>query len=248
VDRLAFSTFLLRTTPIPQLPPPFVPPDLTGLSLWLDSSDNSTLTLSGNNVTQWRDKTSSIQFNPSSTTATLSTNPNGVVFPNNSNIAYPSSYTASPNAESLFFVLNVPSFSSNQGANGAFLGSASNGARAIAMFGDSGRVGVLNQNVAWGDIVSTVVPTNRRFIISATISSASGGIQLTRISMNGSSFGSGVNIPTFTSSLTSQLGRQLTNSPINGTIHEVVCYNRVVNNTEKSQVEQYLASKWGIII
>jgi hypothetical protein len=35
---------------------PFNPSNVVGLQLWLDASDNSTLTFSGSNVTQWADK------------------------------------------------------------------------------------------------------------------------------------------------------------------------------------------------
>lgn len=40
----------------PPPPDPWVPSDLPGLALWLDANDASTITLSGANVTEWRDK------------------------------------------------------------------------------------------------------------------------------------------------------------------------------------------------
>src|ERR1700748_1258223 len=47
--------FYPSTTPVPPVPP-FNPSDIAGLTLWLDASDSSTLTLNGTNVSQWNDK------------------------------------------------------------------------------------------------------------------------------------------------------------------------------------------------
>ena len=47
----------------------FIPTQISGLVLWLDASDATTITQSSGNITQWRDKSTS------ALTATASNNP-----------------------------------------------------------------------------------------------------------------------------------------------------------------------------
>lgn len=54
VNALVSNKFNQPSAPPP--PPPFSPVDLSGLSLWLDADDSSTLTLSGSDVITWADK------------------------------------------------------------------------------------------------------------------------------------------------------------------------------------------------
>jgi hypothetical protein len=57
------------------VPPPGLSPiSISGLVTWLDATDNTTFTLSGSNVTQWRDKSSNLNhFNNDNGNPTLST-------------------------------------------------------------------------------------------------------------------------------------------------------------------------------
>ena len=47
----------------------FTPTQISGCQLWLDATDTRTLTLSGSNVTQWRDKISNITMTTQGTVA-----------------------------------------------------------------------------------------------------------------------------------------------------------------------------------
>jgi hypothetical protein len=51
----------------------FQPTSISGLSLWLDGADQSSMTLAGSNVTQWRDKSGNARHATASGTPTLST-------------------------------------------------------------------------------------------------------------------------------------------------------------------------------
>ena len=85
----------------------FSPSDIGGLSLWLDAADESTLTLSGSNVSEWRDKsinayTTSTFYNAPSYDPTT----NAIVFAGSNGFTV--SYSASLNVESAFIVILIP--------------------------------------------------------------------------------------------------------------------------------------------
>lgn len=53
-NALISNKFIIPPAPIPRVL--FTPSDITGLSLWLDAADDTTLTVSGTDITRWNDK------------------------------------------------------------------------------------------------------------------------------------------------------------------------------------------------
>jgi len=235
---------------------PFNPLYLSGLVLWLDAADSSTITQSGGSVSQWNDKSgnsdnavqasssiqptyanSAVTFNGSSQYMTLSsasTLPNGAT-PTGTYFFVTKLTTSS--AVQAFFMYGPTTLAT--GANHQFYYNASN-QLVIDTFG------------AGGTTDSTNV-YNTSVILSSTISN-SGGTGTVTGWRNSNSFG-----PTTytTASITSQkgfVGVTQTGVGTSGTlayyfggnIYEILIYNSVLSGPRRQQVEGYLAWKWGL--
>lgn len=207
----------------------FSPLLIPGCSLWLDAADTSSLTLSGSNVTSWRDKSGNGRnaVVSSNAYATLSGTPQGLLF---NNSFYTTTLSADPAIETGFVVYNVSSA-------GVLVG-AYNAGREIA-FQSLTIVGVLKAQIAWGAVATTA--GNVRQLVttfassSATSSAVNGGTAVTAAGL------------TFTSGNVTTLGREVgTNFPYGGLIHEIILFNANLTAPQRQQVEGYLAGKWGL--
>lgn len=83
VDRVAVETYLLRRWNLQEPPPPpFVPTDISGLYLWMDGNNLSTLTLAGSNVSSWSNQGlagSTLDADSNTVYAVTGSNGNGMV-------------------------------------------------------------------------------------------------------------------------------------------------------------------------
>jgi hypothetical protein len=223
----------------------------SGLSLWLDAADSTTLTLSGSNVTQWGDKSGNGRHAVQSTSTrqpTLQLNQQnglpGIKWDGvDDNLTGPLPYP-SDGLTTLFIVYNV---------------AVASGDQRIFEVNDYRR----NFDSPWSSLSAdaflwmggATYPANAVYtqigpstgwrqyaVIYAGTSSA--------LWKNGNSLatsGTGANTtPTGTSYVLGNNADGTNGGVSSGHIGEVIFYNRNVTSSERQQVEGYLAWKWGM--
>lgn len=255
-----------RTDNGPQLPYSManirnvVPSKLSGLILWLDATDSTTITLSNdgtvNRVISWRDKSasSSVLNLPS-----LYSNGPGAAF------AYPFQSNTTTTMNTLFFSTAVTAIRSSNlicGNMGSFFivapeltrlpGGTGNISAVTILGGQNGNTftgGVSNFNSTGGTIGASIgkfrnfnLASNTAFSGEAALtdlncytqSNSSLLIWCPNLNLGGgNSFFNGIGFD-----------RTVNNWGFNGHIGEIVAYSRALNNVEESQVVSYLTQKW----
>lgn len=217
----------------------FSPSDIGGLSLWLDAADESTLTLSGSNVSEWRDKsinayTTSTFYNAPSYDPTT----NAIVFAGSNGFTVP--YSASLNVESAFIVIRA----SNMANAATMIGPANaNNARQFLFAG--GRLMTTASDVA--NYLSTGVVLNSSTTYS--VGFVNTGSTLTHF-VNGGVYATRDIATNYASGRITCIGsRSFSTTGVHyliGSIHEIIVFNTAVSTTERQQIEGYLAHKWGL--
>lgn len=239
VQKWGLKTPLIATHPFKRSPlytRIFQPTDIDGCRLWLDGLDpngTSTLPSNGAAVTAWIDKSASGNSAISSGTApTFSTNSiafNGTGF-------YNTNYSAIFTNQSFFIVVRFTSLSADFNL---ITGTQSN--QLIFYVSPSlNRWPYVGSIAAWGRFATTPLVTNTRYLTNFTWSSPAtialyiNGTAPTLSVAGGIAAFSGT--PT-----TSQIGPGLV-----GNIFEIIGYNVTLTETQRQQVEGYLADKWGL--
>ena len=231
--------------------PYFNPTQISGCQLWLDASDTTTISLSGNNVTQWRDKSGSNNHatgvnNPVYANGTMNflnassryfTLPNGALPSGASQYSYYFLCSFTDPALSLSVLIS--------GGNGS--GSDNN---AFVFRGQSGG----NVAVVWGNLGmggSSAYTYNSNTIASTTYNSTGNGI--IGIYINGkliSSSSPNDYTPVYArnqGNMNNTIGSATTSLYHSGTISEVIVFSNALTNQQQQQVEAYLAQKWGLV-
>ena len=243
--------FGIRPPPLPI----FTPSGIDGLALWLDAFDRSTITLSGSNLTRWRDKSPSARvLTPSSLTAFQYVNTfNGSlpsVFREGASTTDRIGQTASD------FTLNMPAtiFAVFQNTD------AANETRAVFWIAPSGNQTYLYANtgtlrISSGDgsqFAASTPPLSSR--TNQIITMATGRFS-TLLYQNGGVNGAGTTVsPSRTvgisgATLTGQLGiGGLGGNSFSwfGHFCEFIIINNAISTTQRQQIEGYLAWKWGL--
>ena len=220
--------------------PPYLrlamPTDVLGCSLWLDAADYNTFTLSGSNVTQWNDKSGSANHASGGTSPTYSTNEVGF---NGTSQYLTCAYSASLGTETLFMVGTLTG-STGAGVGHTIVGSSANGGRQVFTYGTA--LAVNSQGVASGASGGTVT-TNQRTLFQY-IRALGNAVTLL---INGNSVASGT-LAEYTASLTTWIGRWpgTTTEYWQGSLNEIIGYNRQLSVGERQLIEGYLALKWGL--
>jgi hypothetical protein len=229
-------------------PPPttstFLPTSYGDISLWLDGSDSSTMTFSGNTITQWRDKSG---YNRNTTTysgtPTLTTINNVQAISFNGSSDFTGSFSGTGTGMVVFIV----------GTRTA--GAATTGG--VVCFGRSGQPD-------WNDVGSVAI-TNGDSTIRVMLSTRTANSQTTYIGAEPYIYTlvfNGTNVKTYYNGLlhSSEIANTgtfaFTNYVIGnragntgtirhtGSIGEVVVYNADIPTTVRMNVERYLANKW----
>lgn len=244
----------LPTTPI------FTPASLSGLSLWLDAADTSTIGFSsGSNVGSWTDKAAGIVSQYS--TSIGSVNPpvygskingsNAILF---DQTLLPVNVTQNTSTRTYFFVVNIQNgYTNNVGGliwpttvvNTYVRGGA-------ISFDNTGTITFANQNVA--NLLYLQYSQNSPMVLSATFNSGStgmwntGGGTTTSTGQSSTAFGSnGSTDNSFTIGGTSGNMTPLVAGYFGKFIlGEMLVYNSALTTAQRQQVEGYLAWKWGL--
>ena len=226
----------------------FTPDQISGLALWLDAADSSTIQLSGANVTQWNDKSRN-GYNCIS-----NSNYAGTSLPTYSNLANPKYVNFAPNqalvtsnnwnyssAWSCFVALN----SVVLGAR--WLISPHNSSPTPVFMGMNQGINKIFQN-AFASVPADITGQHIEYTSAENTSAVSnllwyrdGTLQASNVKNLG-----GINSST---PLKMGIGANGTvNNSMAGTyqLYEVIIYNKYLSALERQQVESYLGYKWNL--
>ena len=214
----------------------FNPRQISNCALWLDAGDPATLTLSGSNVTQWNDKSGNGRN--TSTLFRAPTFANGSVRFNNQGLSV--NLSASTNVESGFFVAGF----TNHNQGNTLIGAANGGGgRQFRVGTNTATIQTLRQDIAGVLISGAAVPTATTVMVEYV----NNGSVLTHY-LNGGTYASGT-AAAYTAGLTSSIGQRFgdaSSEALVGYINEIIVYSVALTDTERQQVEGYLAWKWGL--
>ena len=224
-------------------PPPFVPTDVSGCYCWLDA-DDTTKTISGGRISEWRDKSGNLQH---FTQPTGSVRPhenlayrngfNSVRFDNNADHWMTRTFTIlKPQPLTIFTVWDVD-VNSTQNANLVYWqNSPSVG---LSHIQTSGRI-----NIFAGAIASTYLKAKPFALMATAVIFNGANSQIFENDINKGTYNAGAN------SLTQMiLGNQSpagASTRFSGNLMEHIIFDRQLNPTEITQVNTYLIAKYGL--
>ena len=226
----------------------FTPAQLSGLVLWMDPTDTTTLTLSGSSVTQWRDKSvtgatfNTVNANPIYSASLINGLP-GIDLTNQSGFISAATQTLT-NSLTLAMILVVKS---GIDAWGSFF---THGRRNedIALERNSISTGTTLQFQTANDNAGANITftTDQVALYLGTMTTGTsrffsrfgGGTTTTATGTNTSSIVVG--------SLAVRIGRSDIGENCDSFIGEIVYYNRVLTTAERQELEGYLTWKWGL--
>ena len=222
---------------------PFLPTLIPGCGLWLDAADQSSMTLSGSNVTQWRDKSGNGN-NSTSSSATYTTGINGLGSMNNPTISGPITNSGSSIVD--FFIVATLSATGSPYYNMLALNAASvvnfyaAGTLFACYYGGTNPPQFYSHMSGNLSLSSTGV-VNKPYIFNAFQSGTSGTTVF-----NGTSQGA-VTTPGNTFTYTNYyIGPVAIASAWLGNICEILVFNSILTPSQRQKIEGYLAHKWGI--
>ena len=229
----------------------FNPTSVGGCSLWLDGADtsSSSMTLTGNTVNTWKDKSGNgYNYTQTSYSTTLPPLSNiktgtGVYFGSqqglyNTSFPFPTSYT----------IFSVANQTTNYGGYQYILHSPYN-ADFIIFFGSlNGNFATFTGSGGWNDVNANSP--------SSSIATTSNTASILCCTNNGTTltpYFNSVAMSTKTGTNAAATGMTLGDTdtahprqPWLGTVGEIIIFNSVIGTTERQQVEGYLAQKWGL--
>jgi hypothetical protein len=234
----------------------FDPRIIPGCTLWLDAADESSVTLSGSNVTSWRDKsttgnnaTASSNW-PTYLSATSGQNNKRVIsFVSASTQSFTLTASSMPIGTSAFTMFIASKPTSNANLNVIMWGNNGIASQGIFMrytsaFGSPG-IGFAPGTTANQTTDSTTL-LNTFNVFSGT---CSGGASSLLVGWrSGNPFNSaGTTYSSNIGTAGAFIGRTIGASQyLNGTIGEIIIYNSALSTTDRQQVEGYLTWKWGV--
>ena len=221
------------------------PTTIGGLQLWLDSSDNATITKSGSTLTGWSDKSGN-----SNSSTSISGSPRISTQYSNQYIDFSSSQISGPVSitNSTLSVFSVCILPDNAGTYSRIvsLGDQSNQdfndtryTAALFVFLDTQNIGALRNNTNFSIGSNTL---SSPIIAASIFDSANGTIYVNGTDTN--AFASTGNFGINTYSLGSDVW-QLAEF-FSGSIGEVLIYNTALTLSQRQLIEGYLAWKWGL--
>ena len=235
---------------LPSYSAKFTPKSISGLYLWLDAADSSTLVMSGTSVTNWIDKSGNgFKATPMDSAVTIgsSQNNNPTIYLPGIRMVIPSftwnyAFTMIIACKCVYSNMMV-GFGAGVASTSAWLGYVETGNWALFYMSNPG-ISTTDPNYTSGGNPSSVGPANQWFIFSIGYNN---GAYLTNYGINGTPYNA--------NAMTPQTGSQTGYLMINGlpggaydydNIGEIVHFNYSISTYQRQQVEGYLAWKWGI--
>jgi len=247
-----FLPFVFGKTYVPP-PASFSPTTVSGLSLWLDSADNSSLVLSGSNVTQWKDKSGNNNNAAANGTPVLSNaSLNGYqsIFTNDGPY-FTGSISITGTTMTCFAVATTTASLPRSGHDQRLI-SLENGPNVdygrtdgvIALFNQQSSSWIGTWRVVFTPVADNPISTNTPFLAVSKYDGTNGYLWA-----NGSPGSVPYNSSSGTFAVTKYgIGNQPNNSGEYwiGYIGEILVYTTALSDTDRQKVEGYLAWKWGL--
>jgi len=247
------------THPFSKFPPaslPFSPRNISGVTLWLDAADQTSITLSGSSVTQMNDKSGNgYNSTAGGTTPTYSSATRSIVFGGagyftNSSLSLPLS------TRSVFIVCRqtsrVADFEGIMLLSSPSLGDVDYDSATTIPYFASG------SNVVVGDTAfsiynrGTYVQNYRPYVLTPlgiyvdVFGSSSGTLYVNGTSNSTVADSSGLGTANGYILGARKFSGTTLSTFLNGTINEILVFNSVLTTSERQKVEGYLAWKWGL--
>ena len=250
------------------------PLKVAGCQLWLDAADRNSMTLSGQNITQWQDKSQSLAFTSSPTSPTLTTaafNGQNCINFNLASSTYLLNTTFSYNIQNrtIFFVFQA---SESDTGNTGILSFSSSGqsdfnssntmiiATGFPIGGVGGNYGPIYIDAF--NVTIQLAPTNLRapfgIYCEQNVSNSGtlfvNGNQPTLYNLGtATAVGTSYATPNLVASTGLIIGARFQaflgstpNAFCSMNLAEVICFSPSLSQTQRQQVEGYLAWKWGL--
>jgi hypothetical protein len=225
------------------------PRAISGIAFWLDANATSTFTLDGSNgVSTWADRTTNSR-NATQTTASNRPTVNSLGFGGKQAVRF---------AGGLNELLSMGDLSSVfPSAGEVFLAIDTNNDNSYSLYATSANseyfingngkayFGTFSQSRQNG--VTAPSPTSGRHVIS--IRCSTGGLQVVRV--DGAVIFSGSPTNGYFAGTLHVIGNnnnRASDTPFSGWIGEVIAYSTLPSATDRSKIEKYLGSKWGITV
>jgi hypothetical protein len=253
----------------------FQPTDIAGCVVWLDGADQSTLTLSGSNITAWRDKTvfKNNVNSISATAPTYNSADSSVNFVASSGTFMRGTMSQTySNSVSVFVVASIATQSTPSFPRLSMLGLSTTANSILIgqqLYVDGGNPRVItylptNTNpVGQGTNIMTLISnvtygtrqviTNVSSYIGTTYTISTllnGNPQNTSVSTTSGTFtANSANVASYNKYSLANYpdAASTTGDSYNGKIFEYLVFNRVLTTAERQQVEGYLTDKWGLL-
>lgn len=224
----------------------FNPRRVSNLSMWLDASDSSTITV-GTGVSQWKDKSTNASLWAQSTgnnqpaTGTQTLNGKNVLVFDGSNDTLTCSAPFNAYPLTLFFVQRLTALTSF----GMTYASGSGNDFNLRQDGTSGRIQIQMPSGA-ATYTSNLFLTTEAQVISIVYDSTIA---------NSVAYLNGTAMTTFSGSFsqplwsgTHHIGARAGSFFMQGWIAEILVYSKTVSATERASITSYLGKKWGITV
>ena len=226
----------------------FTPLEISGLQLWLDANDSSTITLNGSTVSQWNDKSGN-GYNVSQSTASNQPTYQSAVLNSKSVVRFDGSGDVLTNTtdtpvggstnRTVFVVFN-----SNTGITAKYPLALGNSTSTGQTFGISQEIGV---RVNSGYQIWTTSVDSTHAIVTIILD----GTSTTDLSAwkNGSSLSAYTpSAQTINTTSGILVGNGPSGGNLNGDVAEIIVYNSALSTSDRESVESYLSTKWGTAV
>ena len=222
----------------------FNPKSISGLAMWLDAADSSTITLDAGAVSEWRDKaigSTFVQTTPNNRPGQTTINGrNALLFDgSNDTLSCGDPFTTYP--LSMFFVQRIVAHT-NFGMTYT-VGDSNN--FNLRQNGATGQLQVQMPTTAalYGvTVLSTTVAQLLSVVYESTVANSVGYLNNAALTPTAGSFTQ----PTLSG--THYIGTRGGGFPMNGYIGEILIYSKTVSTLERSRISKYLGQKWGITV
>lgn len=218
----------------PPLNPMFTPPALSGLSLWLDAADRSTLTFSGSNITTWADKSGNGRNMTSTGTIVYNATQRRVELNGATNSFFTGTISSTPLSNPSYVIV-----SRQTTGNGPLFTLQIN---SFGYFPQYTKVYLQSGTSTWAEIATSPVTNGVDYIHSIVYNTST-----VELWLSGSNALNSARTAFTTSALDIGARRGGTfTERMTGFIYEFLVFNSPLSRDQRQQVEGYLAAKWGL--
>ena len=232
---------------LPAYSPVFHPKTISGLQLWLDGADSSSMTFSGSNVTVWNDKSGNGNNGTATGTPTLSQNKlNDKSMISLDGSSYFLGSMSDTNTTLTAFFIGITHVSQSVNARVVSLGTTSandysSSSRCVAIYHPASSVGTYrNPSQSLASI------TLDQPYIACSLYDGTNGYTFLNGSASGSSFASTGSFNISAYGVGNYVNAPTNNEAFTGFMGEILVYNTALTASQRRKVEGYLSWKWGV--